>query len=93
MIPEIILSALAGVAVGCLYFALLWKSAQLLTGSAGYGVFALAALARMALVLAGVALLFAMGSGLPAIAAALLGFVAARVVLTRYLPAAAAERS
>ena len=82
MTATLVMAALAGGAFGALYFGLLWQSVQSLTAKGGYRAFALAALARLVVVLAGLAVFFTTGGGLPTLAAAALGFIAARGVLT-----------
>lgn len=83
MTATLVLTLAAGAAFGALYFGILWRSARSLTASGRYRAFALAAFARVALILAGLALFVRLGGGAAEIAAAGAGFVAAREALKR----------
>jgi F1F0 ATPase subunit 2 len=79
--------ALAGFAVGLLYFAALYRTVTLLTARRGWQVPAALALARFA----GAASAFALAArlGAPPLLAAFIGFLAARVVVLRVVRRAA----
>ena len=77
------LAAVAGAALGALHFALLWRATRRLVATGGSRAFALAALARMGLVLGALALFFSLGGAPSGLAAAALGFLAAREALAR----------
>lgn len=83
MTATLVLALAAGAAFGMLYFGILWRSTRSLAASGRYRAFALAAFARMALILAGLALFVRLGGGATDIAAAGAGFVAAREVFKR----------
>lgn len=85
MTATFVIAVVAGMLLSTLYFGLLWQSTRRLTAKCGYRAFALAAFARLGLVLAGLALFFFAGGGLPELAAAAIGFITARVILTRTL--------
>lgn len=85
MTATLIMAAVAGTAIGMLYFGLLWRATRAFTVTGGYSAFMLAALARLALIPAGIMLVLTLGGGLPELAGAALGFIAARVVIVRAL--------
>ncbi len=81
---QIGVAALAGVALGAAYFAGLWWTVLHLPGMRRpWAWLAASAAARMALLLAGLSLLLPLGAG--AVAAAVGGFVLARIAACRWL--------
>lgn len=85
-LAQIALSALAGGLAGALYLGLLWASVRSLApGGAGVGAYAAFTLGRIALLVAALAAAGLAGVPASAMAAALAGFIAVRVVATRRL--------
>ncbi len=79
-------SLLGGVAFGSIYFLTLWWMVQkLASGRGASGWVAASIVARLALVVGSFLIVILWGSW-PAVLAALVGFVAARMVLVRRLP-------
>lgn len=83
MTATLVLALIAGAACGTLYFGILWQSTRALTASGRYRAFAFAAFARLALILATLALFVRLGVGAADLGAAGLGFVAAREIFKR----------
>jgi F1F0 ATPase subunit 2 len=77
-------AAAGGMAAGAVYFALLWVSVRAFAGGGGWGAFAAGALLRALLLLAALYALFAAGAHAAVIGAAALGFLAARLIATRF---------
>jgi F1F0 ATPase subunit 2 len=85
-LADIALAALAGGLAGGAYLGLLWASVRSLApGGAGALAYAAFTLARIALVLTALAAAGLTGVPASAMAAALAGFIAVRVVATRRL--------
>jgi len=83
---QIGVSLLGGAALGSIYFLTLWWMVQkLASGRGASGWVAASIVARLALVVGSFMLVVFWGSW-PALLAALVGFVAARMVLVRQLP-------
>lgn len=74
----------AGAALGALYLALLWASVRALVGPRSGLAFAGLALARAALVIAALVGAIRLGVGTGELLAALAGFIALRVLATRF---------
>ena len=94
MTQTLVVSAIAflgGVAVGTMYFALLWREANHLTAGGSGLRFVAQFVLRLGLVMAGLGLLFWTGTGAVALLAAGLGFALARFVATRRAGAPARE--
>lgn len=85
MTEKLVMAAVAGAALGTLYFGFLWQSARAFTATGGHRAFALAALTRLALITTGLILFLTLGGGQQELAGAALGFIAARAVLIRTL--------
>lgn len=82
----LLLAALAGAALGGLYLSLLWLATQRLPRErGGVGMFLALALARAALVLAALTAALQLGAPAAGLLAALVGFIAVRVLATRLM--------
>ncbi len=83
-IVEIIAAALAGIALGCFYFMGLWWTVKKLPSARRPALFnTVSFLLRLAVVLSGFYLILA--GGWQVLAVSMLGFIAVRILLVRYL--------
>lgn len=83
MTTTLVTAAVAGAAFGVLYFGILWHSTRTLTATGGFRTFALAAFARLVLVLSGLAVFFMLSGAASDLVAAAFGFIAAREAIKR----------
>lgn len=81
------LSLLGGIALGSMYFLTLWWMVQKLVGGRGAHVWIVASVVVRVVLVLGVFVPAVFWGGWPALLAALGGFVIARMVLIRWLPA------
>jgi F1F0 ATPase subunit 2 len=80
----IILCFVAGLLGGAVYFGAMWRSVQRLAGEESTRSFFIGAFIRLSLLVLGFALLLWAGLGAIEVLAAMLGFLAARMIATRW---------
>lgn len=91
---DVAFGALAGAAFGAIYLGLLWVAVRSLTGHrSGVRVFIGLGLARVALLLGALAAAATLGVPVLGIAAAVVGFIAVRLVAVRWLGSGTPEEA